>query len=212
MVKKMSKSTDNNIYPSELFSGENKLFSKPFSAAVVRFFMLQAHYTSVLDLSEEALDAAEKGYFRLLKSFSTLEGLSSKDDAQNDEAIKQWVTRCYKAMNDDFNTPILIAQLFEGVKLINLINDQKMSVSGNDLSLISQTMKTFFFDVLGLFDSRNSDAKQEGQLKGLVELLLKERSEARARKDFKRSDEIRDAIEALGIRLKDTKDGTTFSL
>ena len=210
--KKMSKSTDNNIYPSELFSGENKLFSKPFSAAVVRFFMLQAHYTSVLDLSEEALDAAEKGYFRLLESFSTLEGLSSKEGIENDPGIEQWVNRCYEAMNDDFNTPILIAQLFEGVKIINLINDQKKTVSNDDLSLIRQTMKTFFFDVLGLFDSRNSDAKQEGQLKGLVELLLKERSEARARKDFQRSDEIRDAIEALGIRLKDTKDGTTFSL
>ena len=115
-------------------------------------------------------------------------------------------------MNDDFNTPILIAQLFEGVKIINLINDQKKTVSSEDFVLISQTMRTFFFDVLGLFDSRNSDAKQEGQLKGLVELLLKERSEARARKDFQRSDEIRDAIEALGIKLKDTKDGTTFSL
>ena len=115
-------------------------------------------------------------------------------------------------MNDDFNTPILIAQLFEGVKIINLINDQKKTVSSDDLNIIRQTMETFFFDVLGLFDSRNSDAKQEGQLKGLVELLLKERSEARARKDFQRSDEIRDAIEALGIRLKDTKDGTTFSL
>ena len=210
--KKMSKSTDNNIYPNELFSGENKLFSRPFSAAVVRFFMLQAHYTSVLDLSEEALDAAEKGYFRLLESFSTLEGLSSKEGIEDDQSIQQWVNRCYEAMNDDFNTPILIAQLFEGVKLINLINDQKKTVSSNDLSLISQTMKAFFFDVLGLFDSRNSDATQEGQLKGLVELLLKERSEARARKDFQRSDEIRDAIEALGIRLKDTKDGTTFSL
>lgn len=210
--KKMSKSTDNNIYPSELFSGENKLFSKPFSAAVVRFFMLQAHYTSVLDLSEEALDAAEKGYFRLLESFSTLEGLSSKEGIENDPTIEQWVNRCYEAMNDDFNTPILIAQLFEGVKIINLINDQKKTVSSEDLVLISQTMRTFFFDVLGLFDSRNSDAKQEGQLKGLVELLLKERSEARARKDFQRSDEIRDAIEALGIKLKDTKDGTTFSL
>jgi cysteinyl-tRNA synthetase len=210
--KKMSKSTDNNIYPSELFSGENKLFSKPFSAAVVRFFMLQAHYTSVLDLSEEALDAAEKGYFRLLESFSTLEGLGSKEGIENDPGIEQWVNRCYEAMNDDFNTPILIAQLFEGVKIINLINDQKKWVSNDDLSLIGQTMKTFFFDVLGLFDSRSSDAKQEGQLKGLVELLLKERSEARARKDFQRSDEIRDALEALGIRLKDTKDGTTFSL
>ena len=210
--KKMSKSTDNNIYPSELFSGENKLFSKPFSAAVVRFFMLQAHYTSVLDLSEEALDAAEKGYFRLLESFSTLEGLGSKEGIENDPTIEQWVNRCYEAMNDDFNTPILIAQLFEGVKIINLINDQKKTVSSEDLVLISQTMRTFFFDVLGLFDSRNSDAKQEGQLKGLVELLLKERSEARARKDFQRSDEIRDAIEALGIKLKDTKDGTTFSL
>jgi cysteinyl-tRNA synthetase len=154
----------------------------------------------------------KKGYFRLLESFSTLEGLSSKEGIENDPGIEQWVNRCYEAMNDDFNTPILIAQLFEGVKIINLINDQKKTVSNDDLSLIRQTMKSFFFDVLGLFDSRNSDAKQEGQLKGLVELLLKERSEARARKDFQRSDEIRDAIEALGIRLKDTKDGTTFSL
>ena len=210
--KKMSKSTDNNIYPNELFSGQNKLFSRPFSAAVVRFFMLQAHYTSVLDLSEEALEAAEKGYVRLLEAISSLATLEANDSISDDSELHQWKQRCYDAMNDDFNTPILIAQLFEGVKIINLLKDQKRAISPSDLELLGSTMNTFFFDILGLFDEQQSNTKQLDQLKGLVELLIKERNKARAERDFARSDEIRDAIIALGIQLKDTKDGTTFSL
>ena len=108
--------------------------------------------------------------------------------------------------------PILIAQLFEGVKIINLLKDQKRAISPSDLELLENTMNTFFFDVLGLFDEQQSNTKQLDQLKGLVELLIKERNKARAQRDFARSDEIRDAIIALGIQLKDTKDGTTFSL
>ena len=149
---------------------------------------------------------------RLLDAISSLATLEANDSISNDSELYQWKQRCYYAMNDDFNTPILIAQLFEGVKIINLLKDQKRAISPSDLELLGNTMNTFFFDVLGLFDEQQSNTKQLDQLKGLVELLIKERNKARAQRDFARYDEIRDAIIALGIQLKDTKDGTTFSL
>ncbi len=207
--KKMAKSTGNNILPGEIFTGENNILSKAFSPSVVRFFMMQAHYTSILDLSNDALLASEKGFQRLMEAMDTLDGLETGD--QSDFDLATWKEQCYDAMNDDFNTPILIAQLFEAVKHINLIKEGKESITQNDKSVLIQTLNAFVYEVLGL------ERQKEGQgtsnkLSGVVELLIALRDEARANKDFGTSDKIRDRLAVLGIQLKDGKEGTTFSV
>ena len=206
--KKMSKSTDNNIYPNEIFSGNNKILSKAFDPAVVRFFMLQAHYTSILDLSNDALLASEKGYYRLMEAHKTLESLETGTKGSFD--YKAWQQKCYAAMNDDFNTPILIAHLFEAVKQINLIKEGKESISEADKKFLQSTLDSFIFDVLGLESPTANEGKSD-TLSGVVHLLIELRNKARANKDFATSDQIRDELIALGIQLKDGKDGTTFS-
>jgi cysteinyl-tRNA synthetase len=207
--KKMAKSTGNNILPNEIFSGENDILSKPFLPSVVRFFMLQAHYTSILDLSDEALLASEKGYFRLMEAIKELDGLEKSTSSTID--VQAWQQRCYDAMNDDFNSPILIATLFEGVKYINLIKEGKERISGDDLELLSKSMHDFVFEVLGL-ESQDQANTISDKLTGVVSLLIQMRNEARAGKDFATSDKIRDELAAMGIQLKDGKEGTTFSI
>jgi len=207
--KKMAKSTGNNILPGEIFSGENDILSKEFSPSVVRFFMMQAHYTSILDLSNDALLASEKGYRRLMDALDALEKLETNNTTDFD--IATWKQKCYSAMNDDFNTPILIANMFEAVKHINLIKEGNEQISDADKSDLSTTMHDLIFEVLGL--ENESETKNDfGKLSGVVELLIQLRREARENKDFATSDTIRDQLAALGIQLKDGKDGTTFSV
>ncbi len=206
--KKMAKSTGNNILPNEIFSGENNILSKAFAPAVVRFFMMQAHYTSILDLSNEALLASEKGYLRLMEALEQLPGLATQSSSTFD--FQAWKQKCYDAMNDDFNTPILIANLFEAVKQINLIKEGKGTITDADKQLLENTLNAFVFDVLGLVHTTNQGEDSE-QLAGVVNLLIQLRNEARANKDFATSDKIRDELTELGIQLKDGKEGTTFS-
>ncbi|TMU57404.1 cysteine--tRNA ligase [Flagellimonas algicola] len=207
--KKMSKSTGNNIYPSEIITGENDILSKAYSASVVRFFMMQAHYTSILDLSDEALLASEKGYYRLMDGMDNVSKLNT--GASSDFDVKSWLQKCYDAMNDDFNTPILISQLFEAVKHINLIKEGKESITEADKTLLQNTMTTFVHEILGIENQAAAEDNSQ-TLSGVVELLIGLRNEARSNKDFATSDKIRDELIALGIQLKDGKDGTTFSL
>ncbi|NNK10299.1 MAG: cysteine--tRNA ligase [Flavobacteriaceae bacterium] len=207
--KKMAKSTGNNILPNEIFSGENEILSKPFAPSVVRFFMMQAHYTSILDLSNEALLASEKGYHRLMDALGLIDGLTASKSSSIDLAA--WKQRCYDAMNDDFNTPVLIAVLFEGVKFINQIKEDKEQISETDLMLLSETMNVFVFEVLGLESPAQLNASSD-KIGGVVSLLIQLRNEARANKDFATSDKIRDELAALGIQLMDGKEGTTFSI
>ncbi|NQZ45110.1 MAG: cysteine--tRNA ligase [Flavobacteriaceae bacterium] len=207
--KKMSKSTDNNIYPSEIFSGDNTILSKAFTPAVVRFFMMQAHYTSILDLSNDALLASEKGYHRLMEGIKALDGL--KTGSAGDFDVAAWKAKCYEAMNDDFNTPILIAQLFDAVKRINLIKEGKESISADDLLVLQQAMQAFVVDVLGLEDQQEATS-DSSVLDGVVQLLIDLRENARADKDFATSDKIRDELNALGVQLKDGKEGTSYSI
>ncbi len=209
--KKMAKSTGNNILPNEIFSGENKILSKAFSPSVVRFFMMQAHYTSILDLSEDALLASEKGFNRLMEAIDTLGKLNGTNEETNGFDITSWKQKCYDAMNDDFNTPILIANLFDAAKFINLVKDGKQSISGTDAELLLQILNAFVFDILGLENKRGAGADTE-KLSGVVQLLIQMRNEARANKDFATSDKIRDELAALGIQLKDGKEGTTFTV
>jgi len=207
--KKMAKSTGNNLLPEEIFSGENAILSKPYAPSVVRFFMMQAHYTSILDLSDEALQAAEKGFTRLMDALDLLEELPVS--ANSDLDIAAWRQRCYDAMNDDFNSPVLIAHLFEGVKWIHLIREGKQTISAPDKETLLHTMKAFVFDVLGIEPARGESGETE-KLDGVVQLLIDMRNKARADKDYATSDEIRDALSSLGIQLKDGKEGTTYSL
>lgn len=207
--RKMAKSTGNNILPDEIFAGQNNIFKKSFSPAVVRFFMMQAHYSSILDFSEPALLASEKGYFRLMEAMEALDWLNTEDKTDFD--VRAWQQKCYDAMNDDFNTPVLIAHLFEGVKQINLIRERKSAINKEDKTLLQESMEAFVFDILGL--ERKSEAGTEGdKLPGVVELLIELRNEARANKDFAASDRIREQLAALGIQLKDGKEGTSFSI
>lgn len=209
--KKMAKSTGNNILPNELFTGENQNLEKGFAPTVARFFMLQAHYRSILDFSNEALLASEKGFNRLMEAYNLLDNLKPSNHSSFDVAA--WRQKCYDAMNDDFNSPILIAQLFEAVKQINVIKEEKAEITAEDLELLKKTMGDFLFEVLGLADITESNNDESGQkLTGTVELLIKLRAEARANKDFATSDKIRDELQELGIQLKDGKEGTSFSL
>ncbi len=207
--KKMSKSTDNNIYPNEIFSGDNTILSKAFSPAVVRFFMLQAHYTSILDLSNDALLASEKGFYRLMDGLKTLDALETGTSTDFD--ITTWEQGCYDAMNDDFNTPILISQLFEAIKHVNLIKEGKESITAKDKERLSTILDAFISDVLGLEKSETSPENTK-TLSGVVEMLIELRNNARANKDFATSDKIRDQLLELGVQLKDGKDGTTFTM
>lgn len=207
--KKMSKSTGNNILPREIFTGNNEILSKAFSPTVTRFFILQAHYRSILDFSNDAIVAAEKGFNRLMEAFDSLGEIKTSGSSSID--INSWKKACYDAMSDDFNSPILIAQLFEAVRYINLLKDGKETISADDLNTLTITMQSFIFDVLGLENEKAADM-DNGKLEGVVNMLITMRNEARANKDFALSDQIRDRLTALGIELKDTKEGTTFSL
>ena len=210
--KKMAKSTGNNILPDEMFSGNNDIFSKPFSPAVARFFLLQAHYRSIVDLSEAALLASEKGFQRLTEGIHLLDKLVAANETKGFD-LKLWTDKCYQAMNDDFNSPLLIAQLFDAVKFINSVQNGSATIAAKDLAFLKDKMKAFTEDVLGLsFNSNQTEDKVSTALEGTVNLLIEMRKKARDNKDFATSDAIRDQLLALGIQLKDGKDGTSFSL
>ena len=207
--QKMAKSTGNFILPNDFFTGDSKHLSKSFSAGCVRFFILQAHYRSVLDFSNEALLASEKGYNKLMESIRILETLSSSS-ITSDFNVQSWKENCYNAMNDDFNSPVLIAELFSIVKFINQVNDGNSSVSKKDLEIIKNSVNVFVFEILGLQNLNESTNQHKEKLEETLELLIKMRSDARANKDFELSDKIRNELDEIGIQLKDSKGGTTF--
>ncbi len=210
--KKMAKSTGNNILPQEMFTGENDIFKKDFSPMVARFFMLQAHYRSIVDLSEDALEASEKGFNRLVEGLQKLDQLTVSDTSTGFD-VEQWNKKCYAAMNDDFNSPVLIAHLFDAVKYINAISSGLQQISSENLNLLSQSMKGFFYEVLGLLTpDKNENKSEASQLNGTLELLMELRDKARAEKDFKTSDLIRDSLKKMQIQINDTTEGTTFKI
>lgn len=207
---RMSKSTGNYILPMELVTGDNNFFEKPFEPNIVRFCFLQAHYRSVLDISNDAMVASKKGYNRLMESYKLLPTLKASNSSSLD--VVSWKQSCYDAMNDDFNTPILIAQLFEGARFINLVNDGTATLTADDIQLVATTLSNFLFDVLGINNTTSGEASNTSEkLKGVVELLIEMRKQARINRDFALSDQIRDQLLALDIQLKDGKDGTTFT-
>lgn len=206
---RMSKSTGNYILPNELVEGGNDFFEKAFHPNIVRFCFLQAHYRSVLDISNDAMMASEKGFNRLMEAMKVLETLSTSKDSTLD--IQLWKNACYDAMNDDFNTPILIAQLFEGVRFANLLQDKSAGLNEVDLQIFKDLMSVFVYDILGLENPKKYENNNE-KLSGVLNMLIGMRNQARANKDFALSDQIRDQLFKIGIQLKDSKEGTTFSL
>jgi len=207
--QKMSKSLGNSFLPMELFTGNHPLLNKGFTPMTVRFFMLQTHYRSTLDFSNEALEAAEKAYHRLMESYKTLQTL--KPSGTPTDTVSKIQRSCYDAMNDDFNTPVLIAHLFEAVRVINSANDKKMSLAKEDLDLLNTIFQHFVFDVMGLKKDEET-GKAYSALEGVMQLVLNLRDKAKANKDFVTSDEIRNNLTALNIQVKDSKEGTTWSI
>ncbi len=207
--QKMSKSTGNTILPEELLSGNNSFFDKGFSPMVIRFFMMQAHYRSILDFSNEAILASEKGYTRLMEAYKTVQSLEPNATSTFD--VKTFEAKLYEAMDDDFNTPILIAHLFEAVKVINSLKEGTVSLNAEDLALLQKVLNDFVVKVLGLSEAETtSDATHK--LDGVLQLLIEMRNQARVDKNWALSDQIRDELLSLGIQLKDNKDGTTYQL
>ena len=205
---RMSKSTGNTINPDELLSGNNSVFSKAYAPSVIRFFNAQSSYRSVLDLTDAGLLASEKGFYRLMDAVNLMEDLKPSENSSID--IKAWKQTCYDAMNDDFNSPILIAHLFEAVKYINQIKESTETLNAEDLATLKNTINAFVFDVLGLENVSKNDSGSD-KLSGAVDVLIKLRQEARANKDFALSDKIRDELLEVGIQLKDSRDGTSFT-
>ena len=203
--QKMSKSLKNTITLDELFSGNHKALAQAYSPMTVRFFLLQAHYRSTLDFSNEALQAAEKGLERLMNGFRTLQTLSPS--GKSTVNVKELKSNSYEAMNRDMNCAVAISHIFDGVRLINSIKDNNESISRQDLEELKDLYNTFIYDILGLKDEESAAAPDDELNNELVKLLLNIRAEAKKKGDFTAADKIRSQLNDLGIVVKDTKDG-----
>ncbi len=204
---RMSKSAGNGFLPHELFTGTHPLLKKGFSPMTVKFFMLQAHYRSTLDFSNDALDASEKGFKRLMNAVHVMDKLVADAEGQSDFDIASIKENCIAAMNDDFNSPVVIAELFEAARIINTVYDGKGRINAADLELLKSIMKDFLFDVFGLKDE---DASNE-ELNSVLDLVIDIRQAAKENKDYATSDKIRIGLQSMGILLKDSKEGTTWN-
>ncbi|MBX2947926.1 MAG: cysteine--tRNA ligase [Crocinitomicaceae bacterium] len=204
--QKMSKSFGNFFLPMEIIEGTTDIFDKAYSANVVRFFMMQAHYRSTIDVSGDALAASEKGFQRLKDTLVLLPKLKATDHSTFD--VPSLVQSLYDAMNDDFNAPILIARLFDAVTHINKVNDGADTITAGDLKLLTEEMESFVYDVLGL---QSEESGSNDRLSPVMDLVLELRAKARENKDWTTSDQIRDALAKAGIVVKDSKEGTSWS-
>ncbi|MBW4775294.1 cysteine--tRNA ligase [Prevotella histicola] len=213
--QKMGKSLGNFITLEQFFTGKHDTLSQAYSPMTIRFFILSAHYRGTVDFSNEALQAAEKGYERLMNGIEDLARI--QPSAASNENTKKFVSelrqKCYDAMNDDLMTPAVISNLFEACHLVNTIVDHKAQISADDLQELTDTMKLFAFDILGLQNERgaNNDAREEAYGK-VVDMVLDLRAKAKAEKNWAVSDQIRDSLAAAGFQVKDTKDGVTWKL
>lgn len=213
--QKMGKSLNNFITLEQFFTGNHETLQQAYSPMTIRFFILSAHYRGTVDFSNEALQAAQKGYERLMNAIEDLNRIQTT--ATSDENTKKFVAalrqKCYDAMNDDLMTPAVISNLFEACHIVNLLIDHKAQISEEDLKELSETMRLFAFDILGLVNERgaNNDAREAAYGK-VVDMVLDLRAKAKANKDWAVSDQIRDALAEAGFQVKDTKDGVTWKL
>ena len=218
--KKMGKSYNNFITLEQFFSGNHPLLTKPFGPMVIRFFILQAHYRSTVDFSSEALEAAEKGLQRMQEAYSRL--MKIKPSAETTPSLEGkegegLAARCAQAMDDDLNTPFVIAALFDSAKTINTIWDGKATISEADLAELRNIWKTYAIDILGLTlgEMTNEQSPMSNTLSafhGAIDLLLGIRLQAKQNKDWATSDQIRNRLTELGFQIKDTKDGFEWSI
>lgn len=208
--QKMSKSTGNTILPMELITGDNSFFEKGFSTSVIRFFFLQAHYRSVVDLSNNALLASEKGFNRLMEAVKIINDFETENTEVNSQfQVEEFKANCYNALTDDFNSPILIAHLFDATNFIFKLKEGNEMISKKDLMELKTLINTLVFDVLGLKNiSENNHSKLDSALQVLIDL----RNQARKVKNFELSDQIRDRLLEQGIELKDGREGTTYKI
>ncbi len=208
--QKMGKSLGNFITLDEFFTGNHKLLQQAYSPMTIRFFILQAHYRSTVDFSNEALQASERAYNRLMEGWNNLSKITPAATSTID--VKELRTKCYEAMNDDLSTPIVISHLFDGVRIINTVLAGNATLSQSDLDELRETMRMFMFDILGLVENKQADESSHAAYAQAIELLLDMRREAKARKDWATSDLIRDRLSEIGFELKDTKEGTEWKL
>lgn len=208
--QKMARSLGNFITLQELFTGTHKILKQAYSPMTIRFFILQAHYRSTIDFSNEALQASEKGLERLMTAIDTLEELTASDISTVN--VKSLKAKCFAALSDDLNSPITIANLFEGVKMINSIKTGTEKISASDLDDLKSFYQVMVFNILGLKKEQKSNSGENEVLSGTVKLLIQLRKEARQNNDWATADKIRDELNALGLELKDTKDGVEWSL
>ncbi len=206
--QKMGKSLGNFITLNEFFTGSHAKLARAYSPMTIRFFILQAHYRSTLDFSNEALAAAEKGMKKLFEAQKTIERLSESETTSVD--FKSVIEACIDAMCDDFNTPVAIANLFEVAHLINLIADGKETITKEDKEALRKGFSAVFNDILGMQNEQSDDSA--AVLDSLMDIILSLRSEAKSAKDWAKSDKIRDELGKAGITVKDSKDGSTWNL
>ncbi|MFD0939243.1 cysteine--tRNA ligase [Pedobacter boryungensis] len=202
---RMSKSAGNGFLPGELFTGNHPLLRKGYSPMTVKFFMLQAHYRSTLDFSNDALDASEKGFRRLMNAVSLLPKLVASEKGEVE--IDPLRVNCENAMNDDFNSPVVIAELFEAARIVNTVYDGTLKISTAELDKLRTLMHDFIFEVFGLKDEETSNT----ELNEVLDMVIALRKDAKENKDYATSDMIRVGLQNIGIQLKDSKDGTTWS-
>ena len=212
--QKMGKSLGNFITLSQFFSGGHESLSQPYSPMTIRFFILQAHYRSTLDFSNEALQASGKGLSRLLEGFANLKRVVPVDGegSVGMDYVDGLRVKCYEAMNDDLNSPVVISHLFDACRVANTLVDKKATIGKAALEALSEVFSTFAFDILGLKEEAGSGSAREEAFGQVVDMLLEQRMAAKANKDWATSDKIRDRLAALGFEVKDTKDGFTWKL
>lgn len=207
---KMGKSLGNFITLDEFFNGSHAMLTQTYSPMTIRFFILQAHYRSTVDFSNEALQASEKGLQRLLEAVDGLDRI--KTSAASDVEVQSIRTKCHEAMNDDLNSPIVISHLFEAARIVNNVLAGNNKLSEADLKELKGTFHLFLFDILGLKEETGSSDGREAAYGKVVDMLLEQRMQAKANKDWAMSDKIRNELTALGFEIKDTKDGFEWKL
>jgi cysteinyl-tRNA synthetase len=208
--QKMARSKNNFITLEEIFTGKHPLLERAYSPMTIRFYILQAHYSSPVDFSNDSLKAADQGLSRLLKGVSLIKKLKVSEHSTVE--INTLIENLYTAMSDDLNTPGVISYLFEGVKIVHTVNEGKATISESDLKLLNGIMNTFVFDLLGLMNEETETSSHKELLDKVIQILLQQRHEAKIRKDYAASDSIRNQLAALGISVKDTKDGAEWEL
>ena len=216
--KKMGKSYNNFITLPQFFSGEHEKLSQPYSPMTIRFFILQAHYRSTVDFGNDALQAAEKGLARLMEGWKTLKRLSEGQKVKGQPQVEmkqvdELREKCYEALNDDLNSPIVIGHLFDACRIINTLADKKASITAEVAQALAEVFHTFAFDILGLTEDTGATSKAREEAFGaVVNMLLEQRQQAKAEKNWALSDKIRNDLAALGFEVKDTKDGYSWTL